>query len=388
MKVVGIFHPCLGAGGSEACAMVLLEVLQNRCETTLVTGAPFECARLNNAYQTRVDENKISVRIVPMPGVVREAAAGDALRGAFFARYVRKVSQDFDLCISAYNFAPFGRPAIQFIADFSWDEEMRRAYDPVLPGLRGVMQRPTPLRSAYLGLCDLIGGRRFDPRDHALDVVVANSRWTADILERRHGLRTRVIYPPVHTPSQIDWSNDSGDFVLLGRIAPEKRVVEAIEVLDRVRRRGHSFQLHIIGPMDASEYCERVRQAAETAGNWVRLRGALYGDDKFAELGRHTFGLHMRQREAFGIAVAEMIKMGLVPFVCAGSAPTEIVADDRLTFQDLDSAVDLIDSMLRDGAGLAETRAKLAVRADLFSTERMAAEARTLVQEVAEWGFA
>lgn len=377
---VCVSHPGLGAGGSEARAMVLLEALQTRYDTTLVTGAPFECERLNRAYGTNVDPARIKVRIAPMPAMVRHMQAGDALRGAWFGRFVRKIGPEYDLCISAYNFAGFGRPALQFVADFSWDDDIRREFDPDSPGLRGMMQKPGPARASYLWLARRIGGGKPNASARQQDIVIANSHWTAGILAERHGLRSQVIYPPVASPPPLAQPR-SQDFVMLGRIVPDKRILEAIDILDRVRQRGHSFQFHIVGKLEDDAYSLQVRRKAALHAGWVRLTGGLYGEDKFDFLNRHGFALHMHKREAFGIAVAEMVKMGLVPFVPAGSAPAEIVGDPRLTFVDDDDAVHVIDTHLRRPDDLDGIREGLAGRGALFSSERFAAEALALVEE-------
>ena len=108
---------------------------------------------------------------------------------------------------------------------------------------------------------------------------------------------------------------------------------------------------------------------ATTQSGAVELHDGLYGKGKYMELGRHSFGLHLRQREAFGIAVAEMIKMGVVPFVPAGGAPAEIVVDDRLTFKDDEGAVETIDRFLRGQQQIVEVRTRLASRAECFSKQ-------------------
>ena len=378
---VCISHPRMLGGGSEITALWLLESVERDCDVTLLTAGTVAWEQLNQFAGTALDPDRITVRIAPMPQAVRDAMAGDAVRGAFFARFVRSLGRRFDVCISSYNFVQFGRPAIQFIADFSWDDEIRRAYDPVSPGLRGVMQRSTPLRWAYRGATDLIAGGRFDMRTHRGDVIVANSRWTADILKQRYDLAPRVIYPPVHTPAADKERPRSGDFVLLGRISPEKKVVEAIDLIARVRQRGHEVNLHIIGPLDGSAYSTLVIRRAHEAGAWVKLRGALYGDEKFVELGRHSFGLHMRQREAFGIVIVEMIKTGVIPFVPAHSAPAEIVEDERLCFDNEDHAVEIIDRLLRAPRQLDDIRQGLAARSEFFGTRRFATEVSALVEE-------
>ena len=380
-----IAHPRLAAGGSEARAMVLIEALQQRHDVTLVTGSPVEWERLNLAYHTAVDPGRLSVRIAPMPARLRAASGGDALRGAFLERCARRMAGDFDLCIGAYNFTDFGRPAIQFVADFSFDDEVRRSFDGESPGLRGALQKAGPARSLYLGLCRGVAGRPSASRQDRLacgrgDRVVSNSRWTADLLNERHGIESCVVYPPVHT-ALLHPAARSGDFVMLGRIAPDKRILEAIDVMSRVRARGHAVGFHIVGKVGDDAYGRQVRQKASEAGDWVRLTGGLYGAEKFAFLNRQGFALHMRQREAFGIAVAEMVKMGLVPFVPDNSAPAEIVGDVGLTFADADHAVELIDAVLRRPRQLAVIREALMERGRAFSTEAFRQAALAIVDE-------
>ncbi len=360
--------------------MVLLEAFQHEAEVTLLTAAPADFARLNRAYHTAVDADRIVVRRPAMPKLLREAPFGDAVRGAVLDRRARTVGKDYDLCLSAYNFVDFGRPSIQFIADFSWDDEVRQESDPGSAGLRRLVQRSGSLRHAYLALADLIRGGRSKAKHHTGDILVANSQWSANLMWQRHGLASRVIYPPVHSPSGAGGQR-SGDFVLLGRISPEKRILEAMDVLSRVRERGHRLRLHIIGDLDGSAYGARVRAAAESHGDWVRLHGGLYGDAKFAELAKHSFALHSRRGEAFGIAVAEMVKSGLVPFVYAGGAPAEIISEERLIFSSPDHAVEVIDRVLRDDVQLADIKRHLGERAALFSKERFVSAARGLVDE-------
>ena len=363
--------------------MALLESLQGEYAVTLSTGSTFDAERLNRTYHTSVDASQIAVDRAPTPAWLSRLHGGDALRGAYLARHIRKIAPQFDLCISAYNFLPsaLGRPGLHFIADFSWDDALRQDSDPPSSGIRGVVQRAGLLRRSYLLTCRAIAGDRGVPAVGQRDIVVANSRWTGDTLERRHGIASRLIYPPVHAEPFDPAASRTGDFVMLGRIDPDKRVDEAIDILARVRARGHMFKFHIMGPLDNSEYSERIKALARQHGHWVRLCGGVYGSEKFRELGRHTFALHMRKREAFGIAVAEQLKMGLIPFVPSGGAPAEIVCEPRLCFDNADHAVEIIDRVLQSSQDHSTIRASLAARAPLFAMERFVAEAGEVVRE-------
>ena len=61
----------------------------------------------------------------------------------------------------------------------------------------------------------------------------------------------------------------------------------------------------------------------------------------------HGDGIHARPGEAFGIAIAEMIVAGCLPFVPAEGGPSEIVDHNpALVYDTVDEAVEKIDSML------------------------------------------
>ena len=366
--------------------MTLLQDLQDEADVTLATGEPFECERLNAMYHTNVSRAKVDVSLVQPPGWLRGIRGGDAFRSTFFARHIQDIGPRFDLCVSTYNFMQFGRPAIQFIADFTWDDALRWQSDPRSPGLRGLFQQTGPLRNAYLSLVRLISGlpvsaAEVDSSTWKSDLVVANSRWTANLLAERYGVASRVIYPPVHVEPFDPAAPRTGDFVMLGRIAPEKRIEEAMDILARVRARGHQFKFHILGPLNSSPYSLKLRMLAQQHGDWVCLRGGVYGPEKFAELARHSFAIHTRMHEAFGIAVAEQVKMGLIPFVRAHTAPAEIVDEADLCFDNADHAVEIIDRVLRSPQDHLSMRKFLAVRGQLFSREYFVAEARELVRE-------
>ncbi|MCD2471681.1 glycosyltransferase [Jiella sp. MQZ9-1] len=361
--------------------MTLIETLQSRFDVALATCRPFECDRLNDAYHCAVDPAGVEVRIVPMPALLRRSAGGDALKGAFLTRFVRQIAPEFDVLISAYNFVDFGRPAIQFVADFSFDDDMRRALDPAAVGMRGLLRNSPLSRGAYLALCRRIAGGQVSVVRRDADVVIANSQWTARLLKARYAMDCDVIYPPVHA-EPIKTLARSSDFVMLGRITPDKRVLEAIDILHRVRERGHRFAFHIVGKIGDDSYGRRVRRHAAHHATWVRLHGGLYGNAKYAFLSRHSFAIHAHRREAFGIAVAEMVKMGIVPIVPAASAPAEIVGDERLAFTNADHAVDVIDRLLRQPRTVGEIRRQLAARGALFSKSTLDTAALELVDRM------
>jgi glycosyltransferase involved in cell wall biosynthesis len=132
--------------------------------------------------------------------------------------------------ISAYNPTDWGLPAIHFIADFSWHRKLREQLHPPSPGF---IYRDSLVRRAYLGIAAAYG--RPSGRDVLRDdVVIANSRWTANLLRQACGIDcAAVVYPSVWTEfPDIPWEEKEQAFVMIGRIASEKQVERAIEILE------------------------------------------------------------------------------------------------------------------------------------------------------------
>lgn len=381
-RSIAIAHPGLRHGGSEARALWAIQALQQDYHVTLLTGLPPEWDRLNAAYCTQVDPERVQVREAPMPRRLKQGGAGDALRGAFFGRFCRKVGPSFDLCISAYNPVDFGRPGIQFVADMSWDASLSLRYDHAHPGLRGVFRRNRLLRSAYLASVRRIGGRASGHGLGSRDTVLANSRWISRLLEERYSVRAKVVYPPVSVPVLTHEASDqTANFLVLGRLSPEKRIEESIDILTEVRKAVQNVTLHIAGPLDDSPYAKKVQRRARDAGSWVKLHGGVYGQAKLDLIGEMAYGLHLCPAEAFGIAVAEQVKMGLIPFVPSEGGPAEIVDDKRLTFGTRAEAIEKIKAVLGDARLQKGLLHQLSNRAVQFSTDRFVTELEALVRK-------
>jgi glycosyltransferase involved in cell wall biosynthesis len=211
---------------------------------------------------------------------------------------------------------------------------------------------------------------------------VANSRWTAAVLEREFGLVAhRVQFPPVPAAfPAVPWIEREDGFVCIGRVVPEKRMDAVIRILEQVRLRGHNVHLHILGGLGDSPFGQKVKQLAAGRHEWVFLEGRTIGEEKRNLIARHRYGINARDNEPFGIAPAELVKGGCITFV-AGGGQTEIVDDSMLTFTDEHDAVTKIEAVLAS-AGLQENlRRHLAGRAQEFSTEKFMRTVRELVSE-------
>ncbi|MEO0292887.1 MAG: glycosyltransferase family 4 protein [candidate division WOR-3 bacterium] len=381
MKKIAIIHPQLiEGGGSEAKALYLAEALKDEYEVTLLTLYSSSLNRLNECFGTNLTSSEIRIIEHPLANFFRNFRYFDAIRGAIFARFCRNFIDSFDLIISTYNIMNFNKGGIQFIADFSFSDELRRNLAPQKQGLKKIFYNKNILREFYLSFCKFLSGS--SSNDFRENLTVANSNWGAKILRKEFGIESKVIYPPVAEEfMHIPWDKKEDGFIYIGRIVPEKRIDFIIEVLDRVRREGFDLHFHIIGPLYNSTYAEYLKKLSKTKGDWIKLEGAKFGEEKQEFLSGHKYGISAHPNESFGISVAEMIKAGEIVWVPRGGGQTEIVNNEDLLYNNFEDAVSKIIAVLKDDKKQKILRIHLAKQAKKFSAERFKKEVKELVED-------
>jgi glycosyltransferase involved in cell wall biosynthesis len=373
---VAIGHPMLGRGGSEGSLMWMIEALKVDCDITVVTTKGWHLDELNEFYGTKVKPHEVRLRRVPTLLPDRVSAA--ALRGAICQRFLQEIASDYDLRISAYNPTDWGAPAVHMIADFSWDSATRHEFDPPTPGFA---YRDTFLRRAYLGICSLCG--RSSGRDYlGQDMIVANSKWSAERIGRRARRQVPVIYPPVWCKfPEVPWDDKEDSFVVIGRVAREKGIERAIGVLSGVRARGHNVKLHLCGQIEDDDYGRMIKSQCVANSDWIAVHGRVTGEKKTSLLANYKFGLHTGYREAFGIAVAEMAGAGAVVFAPRNGGQAEILDHTCLLFDTERDAVEKIDAVLRSAELQTLLRKHLSLRAKQFGVEAFISRWRTIISQ-------
>lgn len=380
---IAVCHPYLGRGGSEARALWLLQALREKHRPTLITLGPVPLNELNAYYGTSLERGDFEL-VRPRTGRWSSGPGRlAALQGALLRRHAAARAKHYDLMVSAYNPIDFGRPGVQFIADFSWLPEVR--HDLHGEASSAVGRQRGWKRRAYNAVVRHVGRGAEDWSPERRDVLVANSAYAGRVLEERAGLlASAVIHPPVAgeaggPPAGVRRT----DFLSLGRVAPEKRIEEQIAILQEVRARGHDVGLRLCGGPTEGAYAERIREVMRAAGGWVTWEGWLEGAAKWAALREHRFAIHTTQGEAFGIAVAEMMRAGCSVFVPAEGAPAELVGTPALVFADQRDAVAKICACLGSPALQQDLCSSLQERGAAFSAGRFCTEATALLERVA-----
>jgi glycosyltransferase involved in cell wall biosynthesis len=235
--------------------------------------------------------------------------------------------------------------------------------------------------SIYERLCTEVDG--VTPDDIGADTVFADSQWTADCFEAAYGTQPEILYPPIDT-SQFtvrSWNQRENGFVCVGRIEASKRIDTLIEIVDAVRDRGHDVHLHVIGPAYERSFHEQVQSMAASRG-YVELEGELPRSALVDMICAHRYGIHGKEHEHFGMAVAELAAGSAIPFVPVTGGQRDIVGnDERLLYGNPDEAVEKIVRVLSDPSLQRELRMGPREIERRFGRDRFTARIRQTVAE-------
>lgn len=356
--------------------MWIMESLQFDHAVELITVGDPDIRALNECYGTNIIVGRVSVFPVSIPAFLKERF--DVLRGQLLARRFREISSRYDLTISAYNVLGLKSKGIQFIGDFSFDDDLRRRFDQRSGGWRGFLDRSALLRAPYLFLGRLISKNALEGWEK--NITIANSSWAAGILKEAYGITAKVIYPPVAGKfTELPWDRRENGFVCVGRLVPEKRIERILDILEEVRSTHPDIHLHIIGTSSDLRYQAFLKDLCRRKGGWAIFEGGLFGDRKNRIIAGHKFGIHGRLNESFGIAPAEMAKAGCLVWVPNGGGQVEIVNDPRLIYADHHDASTKITTVINDPGLQEDLRAHLRKQSEYFSPERFIQEVKGVV---------
>jgi glycosyltransferase involved in cell wall biosynthesis len=195
-----------------------------------------------------------------------------------------------------------------------------------------------------------------------------------------------VVYPPVEvkldrqSASWIPFEKRANSFVLLGRIVPRKAIERAVVIVDRLRGLGHDVELHIAGGGDR-RYIEHLKNTLIAERGHVKLHLDLPRSELEKLIVGTRYGLHCFQYEHFGMAAAELQKLGCIVFVPNAGGQVEAITNAHQRYDGVDDAVAKIDRVLRDQTLQLTLLAEAARTGDRFSRRAFACEVRQHVRE-------
>ena len=322
-------------GGAELVCIEIIEELQADHNVVLITNSEPNFEELNDFYKTDV-KSSIDTCVLPksnwmiqsLTDIMKEAGLIN-LRRAVFNRLVNFCDREFDVVISTDNEYYTGDDSIQFIHFPNFNREKIQNY----------IEQGGVIHFFYHKLVKTIAG--VDPYCFSSDRLVANSNWTAGIVESVYNTEPEVIYPPIDTRPfySVPWKDKENGFVAVGRITPDKRWKLLIDVITRLRADGVETHLHIVGHYNDKKYAREVRELISNRDGVV-LEGELSRSKLVSLICRHKYGIHGKKYEHFGLAVAEFVAGGAIPFVPDAGGQIEIVGEiDVLKYSSKEDAV-------------------------------------------------
>lgn len=382
MYKIAVYHPFYGNGGAESVCMHVLEALQDDYDLEFISMEPVDIETENDYIGTNVNPNIETSQL----GVVGQSldrsmnlidrAVGrnfGRLHAAMFSRFGGRQSE-FDLIFSTHGELVTKIPSIQYI-HFPW-------YSRAL--LPEELKPSSPIANTYNRVCDLLAGH--DPAAVRRQRLLTNSNWTADLLEKLYGMRPETVYPPVRTEefNPRPWGHRENGFVCVGRLAPSKNIHRNVKIVDQLRDRGHDVHLHVVGPTSEGSYGERIADLAANRSH-IHLEGRIPRERLVDLLCTHRYGIHGMEREHFGIAVAELVAGGAIPFIPSDGGQVEIVDSlESITYDSETEAVKKADQVLRDPDRQQEIREALPDVQMNFGPERFKQRIRGIVAETIE----
>lgn len=361
-KTIAVFYPFFAGGGAEAVTLWMLDALQSDYQLTLFTLTRLDLNRLNQLYGTNLSSAIQVKSCIPrfLKDLVEFLIANRQFFRKFFChlciRFFKQYSHQYDLAVSGYNAIDLGCDGIQYV---HWI---------------GVLEN----REFYWL-------SQFSEDRMRRNLSIANSRMVAGVAQTRYGGKPIVVYPPVAVEAPtIAWPDREEAFICSGRLTKAKEPHRAIEILKRVRDQGFPVKLYFTGGgggVYGQQYRRFLQRQIDDNADWVTLYENLSYDDYIDVLSRCRYGLHWK-KEPFGISIAEMVKVGAIPFVRdRGGGQVEIVGEQNveLMFADADEAVAKIVALLSSSDLQNRMRSALEKQAQIFSTEQFSKEIRRAI---------
>lgn len=374
-KILVVHQQLLGlerTGGAEALCAWTLQALCKDYDVTLAVphqGGVIKSVDLLNAqYGTSLSSSDFKIRALIWPILQPVLRCSWILHIHLYMHSIRRIAHEYDFCISTYNEFDFGDvPAVQYL------------HYPMLKVSRGKTWRSL-FANAYRSLVARLLGFKWERM--LRNRIYTCSLWTKHIIEKNYPTSAEVLYPPVAYHSvPLAWKDREHTFVFVGRISPEKRVEDCIEIIAGVRAMGHQVSLLIVGPAYTNPYAEVIRTKARNL-NWVHFHGNATAGQLSEMLTRARYGINGTEDEQFGIALAQMRRAGCVVFAPNKGGQIEVLGhDSRLLFGDIKDAVVKIDAVISNEKLSQELHERAIREGGQFSPEYFMKRVQQLVQK-------
>jgi glycosyltransferase involved in cell wall biosynthesis len=385
-KLLFLVIDLLPNGGSSCVAVWALQALKSHWSITILTASRPDFPALNQYFGTSLNREDFDVWCLPFPLSHMDRLDSDPFsvqRLAWMMRFCQNKAHEFNVIVGTNDEIDFGRPGVQYTHYPHFDRHMDllesaenlTTWQKIKGLFRGTF-RP------WMWISDVHISRIQS------NLMVTNSNWTARVLRDKYQCKPQVLYPPVSWHGgNPEWEDRSFSFVMLGRLSPDKRQIETINMIEQVRSRGFAVELEIIGNIGGGageDFLQQLTHRIAEAGDWVRLHQGVNRKRLEQLVAGSRFGIHAMLEEHFGIAVAEMLRAGCIVFVHDDGGQVEIVGDEvGLRYKSDAEAVDKICKLLDNEDEQLRLRQVLGHRSEKFSESSFMSGIQKVVSDFA-----
>ena len=372
-KRILMLQPTIRPAGDNVVFLWMVEALKKNYDITLLTWRSIDFSSINRFYGTGLSPTDIKVCTVP--ALLRSLIEcipdpWNFQKNSTLMQWCKFINRSYDIVISAYSECDFGTKGIQYVHypfhRNHWLEEPEQCSDKFgMSYLYALLKtRMRPWR--------VISGFSFERMKQNLTLV--NSDWTGRFYHETYGVRAKTVYPPIPGVfPEIPWSEKEDGFVCIGRFAKDKRIDNIIDILSVVRLQYQNIHLHLIGIRWESEasYYKELLEKVKKNSSWVHIHENLSREELIQLACKQRYGIHGKLEEHFGIAVAEMLRCGCIPFISNDGGQVEIVGNQTvLRYHSDKDAVEKILQVLNNHRKQLAIHESLRKRKALFTTKK------------------
>lgn len=387
MKNVLLYYSfSFALGGGEYLPLSFIAALQKKSHLTVAVDLACNFERSYEAFGAGLDIDQSKLKIVQVTPPDYNPKQHSARTSLYRFRRLKRLARSADVCISTACIIDFGRPAHHFINMIDFGDDAFTAFAAGDSVRGGILSRASRFISDEI-IRPVLGmhSKRSiikDVRQH----IYPNSLFVERLMTAYYGpFNSTVFYPPtlfearpgtaeVHDPLKV---------VYIGRILPAKRIEELVEIVEKARGlSGIDFTFHVAGRLDQSPAYGNKLKALAAERPWLRLCGALYGEEKERFLTSGSYALHAERDEAFGISVSEYLVSGLIPVIPDEGGTTEIVNTPDLTYRKSEDAARILARLPYDENFRDRMRRHCAERAKQFTRGAYLARQRELLDRI------
>ncbi len=189
--------------------------------------------------------------------------------------------------------------------------------------------------------------------------------------------RTDVIPIVVEGKFSYPKENSTGRWLFIGRLAPNKGLVELVELFARVRKRQPSAarELVLIGGTDPKDgYVNALTEAIAASGcqEHIRIAGKITDEERDRIAAGSEFYVSLSEHEGFGVPLVEAALLG-VPVVALSRAAVSETLGGVGVFDDVDKLEQALVAFDGDKAARSDLLARQQRNAARFSSEAVSA---------------